>query len=347
MNLHGKKNGFKPVKEQYRVYWMVGILTIGTGILLLTMLYSVTQGVSNITLWTVFESLFHFDAANTQHLIIRDLRLTRVLASVIVGASLSVAGALMQGMTRNPLADSGLMGLNAGAGFMLAIAFAFLPGLTYTQTIAMAFLGAGLGACAVYGISNLGFGSTSPMKLVLSGAAVTALLVALSQAISLVAKVAQNITFWTMGSVSGTNWKLLKTAIPIALIAIVIAVVMSRYVTILSLGEETAKGLGVNLRLVKIIVMVDVVLLAGTSVAVAGSIGFVGLLIPYLARYFVGVNYRYIVPVSAVMGGILMVLADVGARNITPPFEIPIGAITSLIGVPIFLYIAKKQKGAL
>jgi iron complex transport system permease protein len=328
------------INKSYRTYL---ILLLGGAALLLLMIFSITKGAADIPFSTVVEAFKNLDIENSNHLLVRDMRVPRVISAVLVGCALAVSGAIMQGMTRNPLADSGLMGLSSGASLFLAISFAYLKG-SYTQIILMSFLGAGLGASLVYIISSLVPGGNNTMKLILSGAAVSTLLSALSQGIAITGKVTQSLTFWTMGTVSGAAWKHIKVAGPVVIIALFIAIAISRNISVLNMGEEVAYGLGLKVKYIKFIGTVLVVLLAGTSVALAGSITFVGMLIPHFSRFIVGSDYRKIIPISAVFGALLVVAADIGAKAIKPPFEIPIGAIISLLGVPVFLYFASKQK---
>jgi iron complex transport system permease protein len=325
--------------------WVAGlIVTVGVGLLVLLMAFSITKGAAPIPIQTVWETFFHFDAENTRHLIVIDSRLPRVVASALVGAAFAVAGSIMQGMTRNPMADSGLLGLNAGAGFALSVCFAFFPSISYHQVILFSFLGAALGAGIVSGVASLRRGGPSPMRLVLAGAAVSALLTAISQGIALYFGVVQNIMFWTVGGVAGVNWQQIRIIAPWILGALVGAVVLSRSISLLSLGEEVAKGLGLNTSLINVLCSLVVLILAGASVAVVGAVGFVGLMVPHLTRFLVGVDYRLIIPSSAVLGAILVVLADLGARTLNPPFETPIGALIALVGVPFFLVLARRQR---
>jgi len=323
------------------------LIIAGCFFLILSMLISITLGAAAIPLSTVVDALLHFDADNLQHLMVVDLRLPRVISAALVGSALAVAGAVMQGMTRNPLADAGLMGLNSGAALAIAVCLAYVTNDSYSQIIISSFIGAAIGALAVYAISNLVPGGNKPMKLVLAGAAVSTFLVAMSQAIAIGNKMSQNLNFWTMGSVSGNSWNQLKVSVPVIICGLIIAIVLSRKISILNMGEEVALGLGVKLNFVKTVGTIVVVLLAGTSVALAGSITFVGMLIPHFARFLVGPDYRLIIPLSAVMGGFLLVIADIGAKTLSAPSEIPIGALISLIGVPVFLYFARRQKGEL
>lgn len=337
----------KQIKKQSRP-WAAGLIIAGgTGLMAVIMAFSITRGAAEIPLSSVWNALFHFNAADTQHLIVVDLRLPRVLASALVGASLAVAGAVMQGVTRNPMADSGLMGLNAGAGFSLALCFAFFPGLAYLQVILFSFIGAAIGAGLTYGIASLRRGGATPMRLVLAGAAVSALLAALSQGVALYFDVAQNIMFWTAGGVAGSNWEQIRIMTPLIAGALLGSIALARSISLMSLGEDVATGLGLNTMLVKLLCAAVVLLLAGAAVAVVGAVGFVGLIVPHLARFLVGMDYSLIIPSSAVTGSLLVVLADLGARTLNPPFETPIGALVALIGVPFFLYLARKERRAL
>ncbi|MDR1507728.1 MAG: iron ABC transporter permease [Treponema sp.] len=322
-------------------------ILLSTGLLGLAFVFSITKGAADISLKTVWNALFHFDPKETHHLIVRDLRLPRVSASALVGAALAVAGAVMQGVTRNPLADSGLMGLNAGAGFALSLCFAFFPELSYRQVIMFSFLGAGAGAALVNGVAFLRSGGATPMRLVLAGAAVSALLAALSQGIALYFNVAQGIMFWTAGGVASSNWEQIGIMLPWILGALLGAIALSPAISLLSLGEDAAKGLGLNTTAVHILCSLIVLVLAGISVSVVGAVSFVGLIIPHITRFLVGVDYRRLIPSSAVLGAFLLVLADLGARTLNPPFETPIGAIIALAGVPFFLYLAHRQRKAL
>lgn len=318
------------------------ILTIGSASLILLMGFSVTKG-----LQTVWDSIFHFDAENARHLIIIDVRLPRVIASALVGAALAAAGSIMQGTTRNPMADSGLLGLNAGAAFALSICFAFFPAMGYHQVILISFLGAAFRAALVSGIASFRGRESNPMRLILAGAAVGALLTALSQGIALYFGVAQNIMFWTVGGVAGSNWEQLRIMTPWILLALLAAILLSPSISLLSLGEDVAKGLGGNTALIQILSSIVVLILAGAAVSVVGAVGFVGLIIPHLARFLVGVDYRQIIPTSAVLGALLVVLADLASRTLNPPFETPIGALIALVGVPFFLILARRQRRAL
>ncbi|MBC1499494.1 iron ABC transporter permease [Listeria weihenstephanensis] len=323
------------------------ILTAGVGLLIISAFVGIAVGAADIDLATVWDALLHYNKALTTHQIIWELRIPRVLADMMVGAAFAVAGAVMQGMTRNPLADSGLLGLNAGSAFMISVCFAFLPGLSYNYLILFSFLGAALGCFMVFGVSSLVRGGLSPTRLVLAGAAVASLLTALSEGIAIYFKLSQDLAFWFAGGVAGVTWTQVAVVWPWLIGSLFAAVLMSKSVTILSLGDDIAVGLGQNTTRAKLILMLIVLILAGLAVSVVGPVGFIGLIVPHLVRYMVGVDYRWIIPCSAIVGALLTLYADIGARMVNPPYETPISVIFALIGVPFFLYVARKERRSL
>ncbi|SDW99292.1 iron ABC transporter permease [Paenibacillus sp. CF384] len=322
------------------------IMLGGSIALLILMAFSVAMGAKSIPLSMIWEAIFNLDRNNMSHMIIVDLRIPRVLASALVGAAFAVSGAVMQGITRNPMADSGLLGLNAGAGLALAVCFAFFPQIGYSYIIVFSFIGATIAYLLVNGIAMFRRSSATPMRIVLAGAAVAALFSALSQGIALYNKVSQNIMFWMAGGVAGCTWEQVILMSPWIGLALISAIVLSRYISLLNLGEDVARGLGLNTRLISLLCSLTVLVLAGTSVAAVGAVGFVGLVVPHVTRALVGVDYRSIIPASAVLGAILMVSADLGARMLNPPLETPVGVLTALIGIPFFLYLARRQRRA-
>ncbi len=319
------------------------IIVGGLIALIFALALSVAVGAVHIKLTIVWQALFNFDPNITKHNIIWELRIPRAIAGALVGASFAVAGAIMQGMTRNAMADSGLLGLNAGAGFALALCFALFPGGSYLSLMLFSLLGAAVGAGLVFGISSMNKGGLSSARLILAGAAVTALLIALSEGVALYYHVGQDLAFWYAGGMAGIEWTQIAMIAPWIIGALIGAMLLSRSITLLSLGDDVAIGLGIRTRWVKLVCMLVVLILAGASVSIVGSVGFVGLIIPHAARYLVGVDYRYIIPCSAVLGSLLIVVADIGARMINPPYETPVGALIALIGVPFFLYLARRE----
>ncbi|WP_407945103.1 FecCD family ABC transporter permease [Paenibacillus glycinis] len=327
----------RPRTAMLVIFFGLLLLAAGVGI-------SVSFGAADIGFLTVWEAVFRYNPDLTSHQIIQELRLPRVLGCVMVGASFGVSGAIMQGMTRNPLADSGLLGLNAGAGFALAICFAFFPGLPYTYLILFSFVGAALSAVIVFALGSVAKGGLTPVRLVLAGVTLSALFTAFSEGLQLYFRIGQDMAFWFAGGVAGTRWMHLKIMSPWIGLALAGAIALSRSVTLLSLGEDIAKGLGLRSGPVKAACTVIVVVLAGSAVSVVGAVSFVGLLAPHVARKLVGIDYRWIIPASGVLGAVLVTFADLAARTVHPPYETPIGALIALIGVPFFLYLANKER---
>lgn len=320
------------------------IIVAGLAAVMLGLFFSVTFGAKDIQFLEVWRAVLHYHPDVPDEQIIHELRLPRALGCILVGSAFAVAGALMQGMTRNPLADSGLLGLNSGAGFVLALCFAFFPGLPYMYLLFYSFIGAALSSMFVFALGAAGRGGLTPTRLVLAGVTVSTLLTALSEGIGLYYHIGQDLAFFYAGAVSNIRWEHLKLMTPWIAAALIGSIALSRSITLLSLGEDVARGLGLRTRGVKFAANVIVIVLAGTAVSAVGSVSFVGLLVPHFARKLVGVDYRWIIPTSAVLGALLVELADLAARTVRPPFETPIGALIALIGVPFFLYLANTEK---
>ncbi|MGH0780223.1 FecCD family ABC transporter permease [Bacillus cereus] len=303
---------------------------------------AVAFGAKDIHLQTVWTAVFDYNPKLTQHQIIYELRLPRVIGAAVVGAAFAVAGAVMQGVTRNPLADAGVLGINAGAMFVVALSFAFFPHMPYSYLMVVSFIGAVLSTALIFIIGSATAGGLTPMRLTIAGAVMAALLHSLSSGVAIYYDLSQDLAFWYAGGVAGVKWEHLKFLVPIIFITIVFATVLGRSISLISMGDDVATNLGVKTNRTRILGMIIVVILAGVSVSAVGSIGFVGLVIPHIARKIVGVNYRLIIPMSALLGAMLLVLADLGARTVNPPKELAIGIMVALIGVPFFLYIARK-----
>lgn len=334
----------QPNQNQQAFQPMIALLVISLGVilLLLTLILSIILGVEKLAIQTVIDAIFDFQPQLQEHQIVIELRIPRAIGAAIVGCCFAVSGAIMQGMTRNPLADSGLLGLNAGAIFVLAICMAFFPSMPYPYLILFSFFGAAIGAIIVYGIGSLSRRGLTPVRLALAGAAVSTFLTALSEGIALSFRVGQEMAFWHAGGLSGMRWEQLFVMGPWLMIVLIGAFLLSRSITMLSLGEESAMGLGVRSGLVKGLGTIVVLILAGMAVSVVGAVSFVGLMVPHLSRWLVGHDYRWILPTSAILGAILVVLADVASRTLNPPYEVPIGTLIALLGVPFFLYLARR-----
>jgi len=318
-------------------------LVVCAGVLLLCLLASVRFGAARIGTADVLAAFTDYGGSE-EDLIIRTLRVPRALISALVGASLAVAGAIMQGLTRNPLADPGILGIEAGAA-LAVVGAVFLFGVSSLSTYALfAFVGGGAAAVVVYGLGSLGRGGMTPMKLTIAGAALAALLGSLTTAMLILnQRTLEEIRFWLAGSVAGRDLGLLLQVLPYMLAGLLLSLALARQITTLSLGDDVAAGLGQRTGWVKGLAAVGVVLLAGSAVAIAGPIGFVGLVVPHVARFFVGMDYRWILPYSIFFGAILLVSADIAARVVLRPQELPVGVMTALVGAPFFIYLARRR----
>ncbi|WP_460203461.1 FecCD family ABC transporter permease [Scytonema sp. NUACC21] len=318
-------------------------LMLGLLILVLCLVFSVTLGAANIPLEKIYSAFTSFDGSR-EHLIIRTIRLPRSLLAIIVGAAMSTAGAIMQGITRNPLADPGILGINAGAAFAVVIAIFAFGASSPSVYIWYALIGAGVTVVSVYIFASLGRSGITPLNLTIAGAAVSAFLASLTTGILIVSqRTLEEIRFWLAGSLAGTDETIIWQILPYICIGMILALVLARQITILNLGEDVARGLGQETLWVKITAAIGVLLLAGSSVAAAGSIGLIGLVVPYIARLLVGVDYRWLIPYSALFGAMLLLASDVAARLVIQPQEVPVGVMTALVGSPFFVYLAKTK----
>ncbi|QFT91081.1 Iron-uptake system permease protein FeuB [Bacillus sp. THAF10] len=320
------------------IYKLLAAILVFAGMFFAAMIF----GAADTTVRDVWLALTSYSTSSDKILILREIRLPREVAAIFVGAGLSVAGAIMQGMTRNPLADPGLLGLTAGANAALAITLAFLPSVNYYGIMIACFIGAAIGAVMVFGLGAMRKGGFSPLRIVLAGAAVSAFLFAIAEGVALTFKLSRDVSMWTAGGIIGTTWGQLQLIIPLVTVGILIALYLSRQLTILSLSEEVAVGLGQKILAVKVTLFVVIILLTGASVALVGNMAFIGLMIPHVVRAIVGTDYRFILPMSALVGGTFMMFADTLGRTINAPFETPVAAIVAIAGLPFFLVIVRK-----
>ena len=316
---------------------------MGLLILLLCFFASLAVGAADISLGSIYTAFTAFDGS-TEHLIIRTVRLPRSLIATFVGAALAVAGAIMQGITHNPLASPSILGVNAGAAFAVVVA-TFIFGSSSLSVYAwFAFLGAGITAVMVYLLGSLGRGGLTSLNLTIAGVALTVFISSITSGILIISqRTLEEIRFWIAGSIAGRELDLFMQVLPYLGVGLLLAFALGRQITTLSLGEDVAKGLGQQTAWVKIAAAVSVVLLAGGSVAIAGPIGFIGLIIPHMSRFLVGVDYRWILPYAPMLGAILLLVADTCARIVIQPQELPVGLVMPLIGAPFFIYLIRSK----
>jgi iron complex transport system permease protein len=316
-------------------------LALLVGLVAVTSVWAMTIGTTSIPPAQILDALFGYDASR-DHVVVIFVRLPRVLAGLLVGASLAVAGAIMQAVTNNPLASPDLLGINAGAAFAVVMSIV-LFGIEASAVHAWyAFGGAAVAAASVYAAGSIGPGGPTPLKLLLAGAVLTAFLTALTTAILIFDQgTLDQIRLWAAGSLAGRPLSSAVGIAPYTLCGLAAALVFRRQLMTLSLGPDVARSVGQDTLLWQAVATVTVVLLAGSAVALGGPIGFVGLVAPHVARLVVGGDYRWIIPYSAAGGALLVVCADAFARNSLPGQNLPVGVTMTLLGAPFFIYLAR------
>lgn len=276
--------------------------------------------------------------------VVIDLRLPRMVAAILVGAAMAQAGAMMQGITRNVIADPGLLGINAGAGLALILGYAIFGSLHYSQILVICLLGSCLAAGLVFGLSYQVQKGYNQLRLILSGAMVASLFSAIGQAITIYFDLSAAVIGWQAGGLVQVNWKMLTIIGPLIIVGLILAQLFSHQLTILSLNETVAKNLGQRTALMTMVLLGIVLLLSAAAVALVGSLSFVGLIIPHFIRMFTGKNYKMLLPLTAFAGASFLIWVDLVCRSINPPAETPISAVISIIGLPCFLWLIRKEK---
>ena len=318
-------------------------LAIGAGSLVVLSLASVAFGNREVTLDELLAALG--GATNGVGEAAVAARVPRTVLALLVGAALALSGAALQGVTRNPLADPGILGISSGASLAVVVGIAFF-GLTNPYGyIAVATLGAGLAALFVYSVGSLGRGGATPLKLALAGAATAAALSSLVSAVLLPrVDILTTFQFWQIGGVGGAQWDRIGIVTPFLAAGAAIVVLSGRGLNTLALGDDLAAGLGTRVVRTRLIAFAGAVVLCGAATAIAGPIAFVGLIVPHLCRLLVGPDQRWLLPFSALAGAGLLVLADVVGRVVARPQEIEVGIVTAIIGAPFFIWIVRRQK---
>ncbi|OXS60884.1 hypothetical protein B1A99_04945 [Cohnella sp. CIP 111063] len=325
-------------------YKLAGLLA-GAVLLAFGFIANIRWGFTSLSWNDTMAALFRYDESSMNQVIVKLTRLPRALIAAAIGASLAVAGVIMQAISRNPLASPSILGINSGAALGVVLGVTALAVQNQSTLVWFAFAGAAVAAATVYGLSALGYEGMTPMRIVLAGAAMSALFMSATQGLLVRNQSSlQDVLFWLAGSIAGRPLELLVDVFPYMAISWLGAWLLSRHLNVLAAGEETAVGVGMRTSLVKIAGGLCVVLLAGSSVAVAGPIGFIGIVVPHVARYLAGLDHRWLIPYSAVLGATLLLLADLAARFVIPPQELPVGVMTAAVGTPFFIYIARRGK---
>lgn len=290
---------------------------------------------------TVIQALFHFDVKNFDHRIIVSLRLLRLTAALLVGAALGVAGVLLQALIRNPLGEPHILGLNAGAAFAVVVCTAL--GITSASQSLIAAGGAAALFSLVIALSSAGRGGLTPLKVMLCGVALSAMVSSLTAAILILdEQTLLAMRTWLVGDLAGIRWEMVHHALIPLIVGLILAISIAPSMNILALGDNMARGLGVNLLRIRLIAMVAIALLCGVAVSIAGPLGFIGLLIPNIIRRLVTDDIRLMLPLAALLGASVLLLADIIARLLLAPQELATGIMTALIGAPVFVFIASR-----
>jgi len=325
---------------------VIGLIVFGLLLVLLLPL-SVVVGAQPISLGTAWQAITALDPTDSSHLLVVHLRIPRTILAVIVGAGLGVAGAVMQAMTRNPLADPGLFGVNAGAAAAVAAAIAFLGTANVTAYMAFGLVGAAIAAGLIYVLGDLGR-TANPVRVVLAGAAISVVLLSLTQIILINSDVQifDQYRHWTVGSLQGRGVAVLGPVATLTLIGLVLALALARPLDAAALGQDLSRSMGVDPTRIWSLSAIAVIILAGSATAAAGPIAFIGLTAPHLARFITGPSHRWLLPYVMLVSAVLMVAADILGRIIAPPGEIGVGIMVALMGGPFFVFMVRRKRVA-
>ena len=324
-----------------------GALVLVALTLAVVTLMSLRIGSIGVSTADAVNALFNFTPESYEETVVRSLRLPRTVIGLGVGAALAVAGAAMQAVTRNPLAAPSILGVNSGAAFGVVSAV-FFAGLTHPlQFVWFAFAGGIAASALVYAISSAGYGGVSPVKLVLAGVVVSALLGSwLTGLLLLDQQTLDVVRFWLAGSLAGRDIAVFYTVLPFLAVGIACTVLMGNQLNVLSLGEDTARSLGMRTGRMRGLIILLVVLLAGGSVAIARPIGFVGLAVPHIVRTVSGPDYRWVLAFAVLVGPLLLLGADIAGRIVNRPSEVQVGIITAIVGAPFLIFLARQRRVA-
>jgi len=322
---------------------LAGLLAC-VALLALCVIASLAIGSRALPFAEVIRAFTGYDGSDA-HAIVRDLRVPRTELGLLVGAALGAAGALMQGVTRNPLAEPGILGINAGAAFAVVLAIALLGVSSVSAFAVFALLGAGLSAVLVFVLGGSGRGGPTPIRLALAGAMLATLLVSLTSAVLVFdAQTLDEFRFWIVGSIAGREPGVALAVLPFIAAGLAIALGAGRRLNALALGDDVARSLGQHVGRARASASAGFVLLAGGAVAAAGPVAFVGLAVPHLARAITGPDYRWIIPYSVVLGSVLLLAADVLGRVVARPAELEVGIVTALLGAPFFIWLVRRRR---
>jgi iron complex transport system permease protein len=324
-----------------RVGLVVG-LAILVGVLAVVCFFSITLGARGVGPVTILKAFVDFDPGSASETVIREIRVPRTLIGIFAGAALGLSGTILQGVTRNPLADPGIMGINAGAATFIVFGIMVLGAQSVGLYVWLAFAGAAFATVVVYGIASFGREGATPVKLALAGAAVTAVLTSITSAIIMTNVDALNeLRFWQVGSLAGRYFPVFAQTAPFMGVGILVALCSGRVLNGLALGDDLALALGQRVRVSRIVMFVVVAVLCGAATAACGPIVFVGLVVPHVARMLCGPDYRWILPYSMVLTPIVLLVADIVGRVVVSPGELQVGVVLGVLGAPAFIALVR------
>ncbi|WP_344176217.1 FecCD family ABC transporter permease [Streptomyces albidochromogenes] len=332
-----------PAPPQRNAVRAVGLF-VSVGVLLLVVVASIAIGAKPLAPGDVWHGLFHASGTGND-VIVQDVRVPRTILGVLVGAALGLSGAVMQGLTRNPLAEPGILGVNAGAAAAVVSAISFLGITSLSGYVWFSFAGAGVVSVLVYLLG--GSRGATPVRLALAGTAATAALYGYVNAVQLMDSAAlEQIRFWTVGSLASADMVIIGKVWPFVAVGVVLALLIARPLNAMEMGEDTARALGVHLTRTRVLAMVAVTLLCGAATAACGPIVFIGLMVPHLVRTLTGPDMRWILPYAAVLAPVLLLGSDVIGRVVARPSELQVGIVTALVGGPVFIHLVRRRKMA-
>lgn len=318
---------------------------VAVAVLVAVSVLSLMVGARTIAPADVLHALLHYSRSDADALVVVDSRLPRTLLGIVVGLGLGLAGTVMQGLSRNPLADPGILGVNFGASLAVVVAIAFLGVTAPTGYLWFAFAGAALASALVYAVSSLGREGATPVKLAIAGAAVSAALGSLITAVQLTSQVSLDaMRFWQVGSLAGRGFGVLVQVLPTLALGAVLALALGRLLNGLALGDDVARGLGQRVGLTRVLCGVAIVLLCGSATAAVGPIAFLGLIVPHIARRVVGADYRWILAYSAIVAPAVLLACDIVGRVVAPPGELQVGVVLAFVGAPVFIALVRRRR---
>lgn len=322
------------------ITFLIGSLCL----LLVGVFLAITLGAYKIKLVDIYNSIFHY-SQTTEMMLIRDVRIPRALCVLITGGILGVTGAMIQGVTRNPIAEPSLLGVSQGAILVIAILYAIELPITQVNVMIAAFIGAFLSGLLVIGFTLKKASNMAISKLLLAGTSMSTFFISLTTIIGLLTNRSQLIAFWVSGGFRTASWNDVKLLLIVGIPGVLLTILLSSKINLLSLGDDVATGLGVNPYQIRFYTLIIMIPLCAVAVAVGKNIAFVGLFVPQIVRMLLGEDYRKLIPCAFLLGAVILTYADVAARLVYAPYEMPIGIFTAFIGIPFFIKMARKERG--